>query len=80
MDSVGGQALVSAVEAVLLRLKEAQFVRETDEGWKLQTAQEKNWEEEKAKYSSVRRSDRSEILRRITQAAVAKRSARSRTA
>lgn len=64
VDKVGDPAQVSAVDAVLRRLKEAQFVRETDEGWKLQTALEKNWEQEKRSYASVKRSERSEILRR----------------
>lgn len=64
IDEVDAQAPVAAIDAVLLRLKEAQFVRETDEGWKLQTAQEKNWEQEKRGYASVKRSERSEILRR----------------
>jgi hypothetical protein len=52
-----------AVEAVLERLKEAQFVRETEDGWKLQTAQEKNWEQEKRGYAAPNRNDRAEILR-----------------
>jgi hypothetical protein len=64
INKVDGQAPVAAVEALLLRLKEAQFVRETDDGWKLQTAQEKNWEQEKRGYASVKRSERNEILRR----------------
>ena len=64
IDKVDGQAPVAAVEVLLLRLKEAQFVRETDDGWKLQTAQEKNWEQEKRSYASVKRSERNEILRR----------------
>jgi hypothetical protein len=65
LDKVGDAAPVAGVESVLVRLKEAQFVRETDEGWKLQTAQEKNWEQEKRGYASVKRSERSEILRRV---------------
>ena len=52
-----------AVSAILERLKEAQFVRETEDGWKLQTAQEKNWEQEKRIYASPNRNDRAEILR-----------------
>lgn len=63
LDQVGDTAQTVAVEAVLKRLKEAQFVRESDEGWKLQTAQEKNWEQEKRSYASVKRSERNEILR-----------------
>jgi hypothetical protein len=52
-----------AVAAILERLKGAQFVRETEDGWKLQTAQEKNWEQEKRGYAAPNRNDRAEILR-----------------
>lgn len=55
--------LVMPVKAILDRLKEAQFVRETEDGWKLQTAQEKSWEEEKRGYAQLNRNDRAEILR-----------------
>ena len=65
LENVGDPVPVTAVETALARLKEAQFVRETDEGWKLQTAQEKNWEQEKRGYASVKRSERNEILRAI---------------
>ncbi len=52
-----------AVAASLERLRESQFVRETEDGWKLQTAQEKSWEEEKRGYAAPNRNDRAEILR-----------------
>ena len=52
-----------AVTAILDRLKTAQFVREAEDGWKLQTAQEKNWEQEKRGYAAPNRNDRNEILR-----------------
>jgi hypothetical protein len=52
-----------AVGAILNRLKESQFVRETEDGWKLQTAQEKTWEQEKHGYAAPNRNDRAEILR-----------------
>jgi hypothetical protein len=52
-----------AVAAILDRLKEAQFVRETEDGWKLQTAQEKGWDQEKRGYAAPNRNDRAEILR-----------------
>jgi hypothetical protein len=54
---------VVAVAAILDRLKQSQFVRETEDGWKLQTAQEKNWEQEKRSYAAPNRNDRAEILR-----------------
>jgi hypothetical protein len=52
-----------AVTAVLQRLKEAQFVRESEDGWKLQTAEEKSWEHEKRSYATPNRYERGEILR-----------------
>ncbi len=54
---------VPGVEAILLRLKEAQFVRATEDGWKLQTAEEKSWEQEKRGYAAPNRNERAEILR-----------------
>lgn len=62
VDRVGQPALVAAVEKSLERLYEAKFVRNTEEGWKLQTAQEKNWETERRGHSPRPR-DRSEIVR-----------------
>lgn len=50
------------VEAALERLRAAQFVRETEEGYKLQTAEEKNWETEKRAIDPKPR-DRNEIKR-----------------
>jgi len=41
---IESQPLTKAVEAALKVLEEAQFVRQTDEGYKLLTNQEKNWE------------------------------------
>jgi len=43
-ERVDGQPLVAEVKASLKRLEGAQFVRETPEGWKLQTALEKDWD------------------------------------
>lgn len=54
---------VAAVETVLGQLKAAQFVRETDDGWKLQTQQEKSWDNEKRSYLGLKRSDRNDLLR-----------------
>jgi hypothetical protein len=67
IGKVDEPAPVAAVETVLQKLKAAQFIRETDDGWKLQTAQEKNWEQEKRGYASVKRSERNEILRVMVQ-------------
>ena len=54
------------VKAVLEKLKEAQFVRETEDGWKLQTAEEKTWEQEKRGYAAPNRNERAELLRSAT--------------
>ncbi|HOQ48034.1 MAG TPA: BREX system P-loop protein BrxC [Bryobacteraceae bacterium] len=62
VDKVGDAPPLSEVQAALKRLHEAQFIRETEDGWKLQTAQEKNWETEKKAHDPKPR-DRNEILR-----------------
>jgi hypothetical protein len=63
VDRVGQPAPLAAVEAALHRLDAAQFVRNTEEGWKLQTAQEKNWEAERRSYLNPKPRDRNEIVR-----------------
>jgi len=60
---------VHAVTAMLDRLKEAQFVRETEDGWKLQTAEEKNWEQEKRTSATPNRVERNEMLRTMVKEA-----------
>jgi hypothetical protein len=64
VENVGDAPPVAAVEAVLAKLKDAQFVRETEEGWKLQTQQEKSWENEKLGYRNLKRGDRNDLLRK----------------
>ncbi len=39
---------ISEVQAAVKRLESAKFIRNTEEGWKLQTAQEKNWTNERS--------------------------------
>jgi hypothetical protein len=63
---VGKPAPLAEVQRALLKLEEAQFVRNTEEGWKLQTAQEKNWDTERRSYAPRAR-DRNEILREALQ-------------
>ncbi|MBA3474041.1 MAG: BREX system P-loop protein BrxC [Rubrobacter sp.] len=65
VDRVDRSAPLPEVEAALKRLVEAQFVRETGEGYKLQTAQEKSWEQEKEQYKQLKPKDRNEIKREI---------------
>jgi hypothetical protein len=63
IDAVGQPAPAAEVAAALKRLETAQFVRNTDEGWKLQTAQEKNWDTERRGYLQPRPRERNEITR-----------------
>jgi len=62
VDQVGRPAPVAEVRKALQKLHAAQFIRNTEEGWKLQTAQEKNWETERRAYDPKPR-DRNDILR-----------------
>src|SRR5437867_7048592 len=66
VDEVGKPAPLAAVQRALERLEAAQFVRNTEDGWKLQTAQEKNWDTERRSYAPRTR-DRNDILREILQ-------------
>ncbi len=65
VDEVGAAAPLAAVQEALKRLEAAQFIRNTDQGWKLQTAQEKSWETEKRGYLSPKPRERNEILREV---------------
>ena len=62
VDRVGSPAPVSEVQGAIKKLYAAQFIRNTEEGWKLQTAQEKNWETERKAHDPKPR-DRNEISR-----------------
>ena len=64
-DQVEGRPLVKEVEASLKNLEEAQFVREMADGWKLQTALEKDWDNERRSIApklAQRKELRAEIL------------------
>jgi hypothetical protein len=63
--AVDKPAPVPEVQAALERLRTAQFVRETEEGFKLQTAQEKNWDTERRTFLEPKPKDRNEITREI---------------
>jgi len=67
-ERVEGEPLIKEVQASLERLEEAQFVRSTPEGWKLQTALEKDWDTERRNIApklAQRKELRAEILRDI---------------
>lgn len=65
LDEVGRPAPLHEVRSALARLAQAKFIRNTDEGYKLQTAQEKNWETEKEGYLDPKLSERNSIKREI---------------
>lgn len=62
VEEIGRTAPRQEVERALQLLYEAKFVRNTEEGWKLQTSQEKNWETERRAFAPRQR-ERNEIFR-----------------
>ncbi len=62
VDEIGRQAPLADVRDALKRLFDAKFVRETEDGWKLQTPQEIIWETERRSLEPRPR-DRNELLR-----------------
>jgi len=62
VSKVGDPMPLDSVKKALAKLENAQFIRESDNGWSLQTAQEKHWDEERRKYSPLTK-HRNEILR-----------------
>jgi hypothetical protein len=67
VDEVGKATPLAEVQAAVKRLNTAQFIRNTEEGWKLQTAQEKNWETERRGYLEPKPRDRNELARTALQ-------------
>jgi hypothetical protein len=67
VDEVGKPAPLAQVQAAVKKLHSAQFIRNTEEGWKLQTAQEKNWETERRGYLEPKPRERNEITRQVLQ-------------
>jgi len=67
VGEVGKAAPLAEVQRALQKLEDAQFVRNTEEGWKLQTAQEKNWDIERRRLAPRSR-DHNEMLRETLQA------------
>ncbi|HDN19844.1 MAG TPA: BREX system P-loop protein BrxC [Candidatus Acetothermia bacterium] len=65
VEQVGDPAPIEKVKAALERLREGQFVRHTEEGWKLQTAQEKSWATERRSYLQPKPRDRQEVLKEV---------------
>lgn len=67
VDEVGKATPLSEIQAAIKRLNTAQFIRNTEEGWKLQTAQEKNWETERRGHLEPKPRDRNELARTALQ-------------
>ena len=67
VDEVGKATPLSEVQGAVKRLNTAQFIRSTEEGWKLQTAQEKNWDTERRGYLEPKPRERNELARTALQ-------------
>ena len=63
VDEIGQPAPLAEVQRAIKKLTDAQFVRNTDQGWKLQTAQEKNWDIERRGHLEPRPKARNDIIR-----------------
>lgn len=63
VDEVGKATPLAEIQAAVKRLNAAQFIRNTEEGWKLQTAQEKNWETERRGHLEPKPRERNELAR-----------------
>jgi hypothetical protein len=67
VDEVGKATPLSEVQAAVKRLDAAKFIRNTEEGWKLQTAQEKNWTNERSGHLDPKPRERNELTRTALQ-------------
>src|SRR5207244_9684381 len=65
VDQVGKPAPIGQVQAAIKKLQANQFIRSTDEGWKLQTLLEKKWETERGTYLEPKQRERNEIARQV---------------
>ncbi len=61
VDEVGRATPLGEVQAAVRRLDAAKFIRNTEDGWKLQTAQEKNWTNERSGYLDPKPRERNEL-------------------
>jgi len=67
VDAVGKPAPLAEVQQAVKRLDAAKFIRNTEEGWKLQTAQEKNWTNERSGHLDPKPREEKEIIRAALQ-------------
>lgn len=62
VDHVGEAAPLAEIKKALARLETGQHIRQTDQGWKLQTAYEKQWDTKRRGFEAKPR-ERNELLR-----------------
>ena len=62
LKSVDESVPTHKVEDALKRLIDADFIKSTEEGWKLQSAEEKNWGVERRRHLNPKPADRIAIL------------------
>ena len=67
VDAVGQATPLHAVQSAVERLSRSQFIRNSEDGWKLQTAQEKNWETERRGHLEPKPRERNELVRTALQ-------------
>ena len=67
VDEVGKATPLSEVQAAVKRLDTAKFIRNTEEGWKLQSALEKNWTNERSGHLDPKPRDRNDLSRTALQ-------------
>jgi hypothetical protein len=65
VDEVGKPAPIKEVQAAVTRLNAAQFIRGTEEGWKLQTALEKSWETERRGHLDPKPREQNDIRKQV---------------
>jgi len=58
---LGGESPLSEIQRAIGLLREAEFIRQIEDGWKLQTAQEKSWTAERNAFNPTPR-ERNDIL------------------
>ena len=67
VDEVGKPAPLKEVQAAVRRLEDAKFIRNTEDGWKLQTAQEKTWTNERGTHLEPKPRERNDLTRQALQ-------------
>lgn len=63
LDTAGSMPPKQEVNEAIEKLKDGRYIRDTDQGWKLQTVQEKGWDDERRSYLEPRPRERNDIKR-----------------